>query len=75
MSVGLDAHPPPRAFCAGSGTDVRIEHVKSHTGVRGGNEAADILAALGAGIEDGHRMIKRYSAEPTPQPEEHKDNG
>ena len=56
------------------GTDVRIEHVRSHTGVRG-NEAADRLAALGAKIEDGHRMMERYNLEPPPQSKEHKDNG
>ena len=40
------------------GEEVRIEHVKSHTGVRG-NEAADRLAALGAQIQDGHRIVER----------------
>lgn len=38
-----------------------------------GNEAADKMAALGARIEDGHRMMERYSTEPTPQSNEHKD--
>ena len=64
------AHPYKR------GADVwrrRRERQLPHTGVRG-IEAADKLAALGAKIEDGHRMIERYSAEPTPQPKEHKDN-
>ena len=63
-----------RAIHRRRGTDIRIEHVRSHTGVRG-NEAADKLAALGAKIEDGHRMTERYSAEPTPQTKEHKDDG
>ena len=40
---------------------MRIEHVKSHTGVRG-SEAADRVAALGAQIEDGHRMMEREMA-------------
>ena len=40
-----------------------IEHVRSHTGVRG-NEAADKLAALGAQIPDGHRIVERNSREP-----------
>ena len=54
------------------GEDIRIRHVKSHTGVRG-NEAADKLANMGADIEEGHRIVERGSAEPTR--EEHKDNG
>ena len=57
------------------GEDIRIRHVKSHTGVRG-NEAADKLANMGADIEEGHRVVERghfQSAEPTG--EEHKDNG
>ena len=54
------------------GEDIRIRHVKSHTGIRG-NEAADKLANMGAEIEEGHRIVERGSAEPTR--EEHKDNG
>ena len=53
------------------GAEVRIEHVKSHTGVRG-NEAADKLAALGAQIEDGHRITERNSGEPPRRDTEHK---
>ena len=56
------------------GEEVRIEHVKSHTGVRG-NEAADKLAALGAQIQDGHRIVERNSHEPPMQDTEYKDNG
>ena len=55
------------------GGEIQIEHVKSHTGVRG-NEAADKLAAMGAKIEDGHRIMERNGTEPL-QREEHKDNG
>ena len=54
------------------GDDIRITHVKSHTGIRG-NEAADKLANMGAEIEEGHRIVERGSAEPTRG--EHKDNG
>ena len=58
---------------------MRIEHVKSHTGVISGNEAADKLASLGAKIEDGHRIVERNSGEPPSEPPqrdtEHKDNG
>ena len=56
------------------GEEVRIEHVKSHTGVRG-NEAADKLAALGAQIQDGHRIVERNSREPQMLDAEYKDNG
>ena len=56
------------------GDDVRIEHVRSHTGNRG-NEAADKLANMGAEIEEGHRVVERGSAEPPPAQEEHIDNG
>ena len=56
------------------GEEVRIEHVKSHTGVRG-NEAADKLAALGAQIQDGHRIVERNSPEPQMLDAEYKDNG
>ena len=52
------------------GEEVRIEHVKSHTGVRG-NEAADKLAALGAQIQDGHRIVERNSHEPPMQDTEY----
>ena len=38
------------------GDDVRIGHVRSHTGNRG-NEAADKLANMGAEIEEGHRVV------------------
>ena len=55
------------------GDEIQIEHVKSHTGVRG-NEAADKLASMGAKIEDEHRIMERNSSEP-PQQEQHKDNG
>ena len=59
------------------GEEVRIEHVKSRTEVRG-NEAADKLASLGAKIEDGHRIVERNSGEPPSEPPqrdtEHKDN-
>ena len=34
------------------GDTVSIEHVRSHTGVRGGNEAADALARRGTQIGD-----------------------
>ena len=54
--------------------EVRIEHVRSHTGVRG-NEAADKLAALGAQIQDGHRIVERNSHEPPMLDTEYKDNG
>ena len=57
------------------GEEVRIEHVRSHTGVRG-NEAADKLAALGAQIPDGHRIVERNStSEPRMLDAEYKDNG
>ena len=49
--------------------NVRIEHVRSHTGNRG-NEAADKLASRGADIEEGHRVVERDSAEPPPTQEE-----
>ena len=52
---------------------MRIEHVKSHTGVRG-NEAADKLAFLGAQIQDGHhRIVERNSDEPPQRDTEHKE--
>ena len=54
------------------GDDVNIQHVRSHTGVRG-NEAADKLANMGAEIQEGHRIVERGSAEPLRN--EHKDNG
>ena len=54
------------------GDDVNIQHVRSHTGVRG-NEAADKLANMGAEIQEGHRIVERGSAEPPRN--EHKDNG
>ena len=60
-----------RAIKQRRGDEIQIEHVKSHTGVRG-NEAADKLASMGAKIEDGHRIMERNSSEP-PQQEEHKD--
>ena len=53
---------------------MRIEHVRSHTGVRG-NETADKLAALGAQIPDGHRIVERNSREPQMLDAEYKDNG
>ena len=56
------------------GEEVRIEHVRSHTGVRG-NETADKLAALGAQIPDGHRIVERNSREPQMLDAEYKDNG
>ena len=39
------------------------------------NEAADKLAALGAQIPDGHRIVERNSREPQMLDAEHKDNG
>ena len=58
------------------GDDVSIQHVKSHTGIRGTcNEAADRLANMGAAIEEGHRVVERGSAEPPLGRDEHKDNG
>ena len=56
------------------GEAIRIQHVKSHTGVRG-NEAADALANRGADINEGHRFVERGSTEPTRAHDEHKDNG
>ena len=56
------------------GENVRIEHVRSHTRVRGNaNEAADKLHV--AKIEDGHRVVERGSTEPPRERDEHKDNG
>ena len=42
---------------------VSIEHVRSHTGVRG-NEAADALAKRGTQIGDRERVVELRSAEP-----------
>ena len=40
------------------------------------NEAADKLAALGAQIQDGHRIVERKNShEPPMQDTEYKDNG
>ena len=56
------------------GEDVRIEHVRSHTRVRGNaNEAADKLHV--AKIEEGHRVVERGSTEPPRERDEYKDNG
>ena len=46
------------------GTEIRIEHVKSHTGER---ERAQ--------IGDGHRITERNSGEPPHRDTEYKDNG
>ena len=54
--------------------NLETRHVKSDTGVRG-NEAADKLAALGAQIQDGHRIVERNSREPQMLDAEYKDNG
>ena len=45
------------------GGGVSIEHVRSHTGVRG-NEAADALARRGTQIGDLDRIVELRSAEP-----------
>ena len=75
MGQLVDVFPGARTFYKNVYTDdVRIEHVRSHTGNRG-NEAADKLANMGAEIEEGHRVVERGSAEPPPTQEEHIDNG
>ena len=53
---------------------VRIEHVRSHTGVRG-NEAADALAKRGTQIGDRERVVELRSAEPPYETRDHLDNG
>ena len=53
---------------------VSIEHVRSHTGVRG-NEAADALAKRGTQIGDRERVVELRSAEPPYQTREQLDNG
>ena len=56
------------------GYTVRIEHVRSHTGVRG-NEAADVLARRGTQIGDRDRVVELRSAEPPREMRGHLDNG
>ena len=51
-----------------------IEHVRSHTGIRG-NEAADALARSGTQIGDRERTVEARSAEPPCETEGHIDNG
>ena len=53
---------------------MRIEHVRSHTGVRG-NEAADVLARRGTQIGDRDRVVELRSAEPPREMRGHLDNG
>ena len=56
------------------GNAVSIEHVRSHTGVRG-NEAADALAKKGALIGEQDRTVERNCTEPPYEPERDLDNG
>ena len=56
------------------GNMVSIEHVRSHTGMRG-NEAADALAKRGTQIGDSERIVELRSAEPPYETRDHLDNG
>ena len=56
------------------GNMVSIEHVRSHTGMRG-NEATDALAKRGTQIGDRERIVELRSAEPPYETREHLDNG
>ena len=58
----------------GDAVRIPVQHVKSHTGVRG-NEAADKLANRGAEIDEGHRFVERGSTELPRWQDEQKDNG
>ena len=50
---------------------VSIEHVRSHTGVRGNEARADALAKRGTQIGDRERVVELRSAEPPYETREH----